>query len=327
VRAEQLEYVAAIARLGSFRSAAEELHISQPALSSTVRNLERELGVHLLDRNRSGAKVSEQGRELLPHIVNVLDAVDVLRRAADDHHQTSRMVRVGTVNAGTVPLLAPTIRTFREAHPETQVEIVGAQETQIHRALREGSFDLGLLTCLADDDMPTELDTTRLLTGRAVVCLRTDSPLTQLDAIGVTELLSVPLIMMRAGYLMHRLVHRLLRGQTPSVSYSTDGGEMGKLMVAEGLGATLLPDFSVIDDPLERSGHITWRPLRDDATDVWLVHRRPRSRSHPRAARNLHRMFVERARTLELERANREHTGQPAHGDGLHEPGLTRARQ
>lgn len=327
MRAEQLEYVAAIARLGSFRSAAEELHISQPALSATVRNLERELGVHLLDRHRSGAKVSEQGRELLPHIVNVLDAVDVLRRAADDHHHTSRMVRIGTVNAGTVPLLTPTIRAFRDTHPETQVEIVGAQEAQIHRALREGSFDLGLLTCLADDDMPIELDTTRLLTGRAVVCLRTDSPLTQLDAIGVTELLSIPLIVMRAGYLMHRLVHRLLGGQTPSVSYSTDGGEMGKLMVAEGLGATVLPDFSVIDDPLERGGQITWRPLRDDGTEVWLVLRRPRSGSHSRAARNLHRMFVERARILELERADRERAGRPTHGADAPEPRLESARQ
>jgi DNA-binding transcriptional LysR family regulator len=300
MRTEQLEYVAAIARLGSFRSAAEELHISQPALSATVRNLERELGVDLLDRHRSGSKVSEEGRELLPHIVNVLDAVDVLRRAADAHHNTSRVVRVGTVNAGTVPLLTPTIRAFRETHPETQVEIVGAQEAQIHRALREGGFDLGLLTCLADDDMPPDLETTRLLTGRAVVCVRTDCPLAHLDAITVDELLSVPLIVMRAGYLMHRLLHRLLGGRTPSVSYSTDGAEMGKLMVAEGLGATLLPDFSVIGDPLQRGGEITWRPLSDDVTEVWLVVRRPRSGSHPRAARDLHRMFVERASSLEL---------------------------
>ena len=127
------------------------------------------------------------------------------------------------------------------------------------RALREGSFDLGLLTCLADDDMPPELESTLLLSGRAVVCVRPDSPLAQLDAIGVEELLSAPLIMMRAGYLMHRL----LGGRMPSVSYSIDGGEMGKLMVAEGLGATVLPDFSVVDDPLERGGMITWRPLRD----------------------------------------------------------------
>lgn len=327
MRTEQLEYVAAIARLGSFRSAAEELHISQPALSATVRNLERELGVDLLDRHRSGTRVSEEGRELLPHIVNVLDAVDVLRRAADDHHHTSRMVRVGTVNAGTVPLLTPTIRAFRETHPETQVEIVGAQEAQIHRALREGSFDLGLLTYLVDDDMPPELETTRLLTGRAVVCVRTDSPLARLDAVDMNELLSVPLIVMRAGYLMHRLLHRLLGGQTPSVSYSTDGAEMGKLMVAEGLGATVLPDFSVIDDPLQRGGEITWRPLRDDATEVWLVVQRPRSGSHPRAARNLHQMFVERARILELRRSEDQRAERPRHDRDAAAAALARRRQ
>jgi Glutamine synthetase, catalytic domain len=67
----------------------------------------------------------------LPHIINVLDAVDALRQAADDHHQTSRMVRVGTVNAGTVRLLTPTIRAFRDTHLSTQVEIVGAQEAGI----------------------------------------------------------------------------------------------------------------------------------------------------------------------------------------------------
>jgi hypothetical protein len=48
-----------------------------------------------------------------------------------------------------------------------------------------------------------------------------------------------------------------------------------------------------------RGGQITWRPLRDADTEVWLVIRRMRSTSHPRAARNLHSMFVERARTVE----------------------------
>src|SRR4030081_1562638 len=99
MRTEQLEYVAAVARLGSFRRAAEELHISQPALSATVRNLERELGIDILERRRSGARGSEAGGELLPHIAAVIDAVDGLRRAADHQHQTSRMVRLGTVNA------------------------------------------------------------------------------------------------------------------------------------------------------------------------------------------------------------------------------------
>jgi hypothetical protein len=66
-------------------------------------------------------------------------------------------------------------------------------------------------------------------------------------------------------------------------------------MVAEGLGATVLPDFSVIGDPLERCGAITHRPLTDDTTRVLLMLRRRRAESVPRAAHDLHEAFVRRA--------------------------------
>ncbi|MCX4993078.1 MULTISPECIES: LysR family transcriptional regulator [unclassified Streptomyces] len=300
MRIEQLEYIAAVTRLGSLRRAAEELHLSQPALSETVRNLERELGVDLLERKRSGARMSAEGRELLPHIVDVLDAVDRLRGAAGEQHRVRRMVRVGTVNAATVPLLIPTVRDFRVSHPLTQVEVVGAQQAEIHRTLSEGGLDLGLVNHLDGDDLPAEFESTRLLGGRPVLCVRPDSPLASLSSVSAEDLLAghEPLIAMRSGYVMHRYVHRFLEGREPGFSYSTDGAEMGKLMVAEGLGATVLPDFSVIGDPLERCGAITHRPLTDEATRVLLILRRRRADSVPRAAQDLHEAFVRRAGEL-----------------------------
>ncbi|CAM5735956.1 LysR family transcriptional regulator OS=Streptomyces alboniger OX=132473 GN=CP975_03425 PE=3 SV=1 [Streptomyces alboniger] len=298
VRTEQLEYIAAVTRLGSLRRAAEELRLSQPALSETVRNLERELGVDLLERKRSGATMSAEGRELLPYIVRVLEAVDRLRVAAGEQHRISRMVRVGTVNAATVPLLVPAVRDFRAVRPVTQVEVVGAQQTEIHRALSEGGFDLGLVNHLDGDDVPAGFESTRLLHGRPVVCVRPDSPLASRPAVTVDDLLTEPLIAMRSGYVMHRYVHRLLDGRTPSFSYSTDGAEMGKLMVAEGLGATVLPDFSVAGDPLERLGTITYRPIADDTTRVLLMLQRRKAESVPQAAQDLYDVFVRRARQL-----------------------------
>jgi DNA-binding transcriptional LysR family regulator len=299
MRIEQLEYVAAIARLGSFRAAAEELHISQPALSETVRNLERELDLHLLDRKRSGATISAAGRELLPHMITALDAIDKLRSAANEQHRSSRVVRLGTVNTATVPLLTPALRQFRLTHPETQVEVIGAQQAQIHRAILEGGLDLGLVNYLVGDDLPPEFETTELLQGQAVVCMQPGSPLAARGAVRVADLLSQPLVGMRSGYVMHRFLYRLLEGQVPSISYSTDGAEMGKLMVAEGLGVTVLPDFSVAGDPLERRGLITYRPLELRGTDagVRLVVQRRRSGSVPQAARDLHRILVERAQS------------------------------
>jgi DNA-binding transcriptional LysR family regulator len=135
MRIEQLEYVAVVARLGSFRRAADELHISQPALSGSVRSLERELGVDLLDRGRHGARMSDSGRELFPHILDLLDSFDRLRNAADERHRSVRQVRLGTVNAATVPLLAPAIRQFRLAHQQTQVEVITAQQAEIRRGI------------------------------------------------------------------------------------------------------------------------------------------------------------------------------------------------
>jgi DNA-binding transcriptional LysR family regulator len=305
VRIEQLEYLVAVTRFGSFRRVGEQLHISQPALSETLRNLERELGVTLLERRRSGVRISEGGRALLPHVVAVLEAVDHLREAAGAQRQVSRMVRLGTVNAATIPLTTPAIQEFRQAHPTTQVEVVALQQADIHRLLLEGRIDLGLVNILAGDDPPPDLETTELLRGRPVVCLRADSPLAALDRIGAEALRSEPLIGMTSGYAMHRYVHRLMRGEVPSFSYSTDGAEMGKLMVAEGLGMTVLPDYSVAGDPLERHGVITYRPIADDETEIFLV----LQRRHPQltdrtAARDLHRILVQHARSYEVARAS-----------------------
>jgi DNA-binding transcriptional LysR family regulator len=298
MRSEQLEYIVTVARLGSFRRAAQELHLSQPALSATVRNLEQELGVDILQRGRSGTSVSEQGRDLLPHIIGAIEAIDRLRQAADEKHRVIRVVRVGTVNAATVTLLTSVMRRFRATHEQTEVQIISAQGSEIQNALREGSLDLGLLNYLDGDDLPPDLDSTALLRGPAVVVMAPDSPLAAFEAVSVSRLLTEPMVLMRSGYLMHRYVHRLLAGRAPAVSYSTDGAEMGKLMVAEGLGVCVLPSFSVIGDPLLRHKAITWRPLADDATEVVMVLQRRRSGAQPLTVQGLHRLFVEIAATL-----------------------------
>lgn len=295
MRIEQLEYLAVVARLGSFRRAAEELHVSQPALSEAVRSLERELGVELLERGRHGARVRDSGRELMPRILTVLDSVDRLRQAAGEQYRSLRTVRVGTVTTATAPLLAPAIRQFRHAYPNTQVEVVVARHDQIHDGVLGGSVDLGLVNYLAGDDMPPQLEPTTLLRGHPVVCVRSDSPLAARDIVTAADLASEPFIAMRSGYVMHRYIHRLLREGVPAFSYAADGAEMGKLLVAEGLGLTVLPDFSVRGDPLERQGIITWRPITDDHTEVTLVIERARSRSPAPPVRDLHRIFVQRA--------------------------------
>ena len=82
MRIEQLHYLTAVDDHGTLRRAGEQLPLSQSALLEALSKLERELGTRLLDRDRSGTRISEEGRHLLPHVQQVLDAVARLRLSA-----------------------------------------------------------------------------------------------------------------------------------------------------------------------------------------------------------------------------------------------------
>ena len=303
MRIEQLEYLAAVTQHGSLRRASESLHLSQPALSEAVGKLERELGVPLLDRRRSGARISRQGQDLLPYMTQVLDAVDRLRQAAGDQSLVSRNLRIGTVNAANSTLLVPAVQDFRQRQGSTGVEVLSTQQSEIYQGLAEGSLDLGLVNVLPGDDVPPHLTSRELVRGRPVACLRADHPLAARAEVTVDELRKEAFITMRAGYLMHRFSHRLFAGNPPAASFSTDGAEMGKLMVAEGLGVTVLPDYSLVSDPLCTAGLITYRPIAGDDTPVTLLMVTRSVAVVPAALRVLQSALLDRAREYQQNRA------------------------
>jgi DNA-binding transcriptional LysR family regulator len=282
MRIEQLEYLLAVNRHGSLRQASENLHVSQPALSEAISKLERELGVPLLDRRRSGARVSLAGRELLEPVADVLESVARLRSAAGDQAASRRLLRVGTVNAGTVTLLLPALSAFQAAGSGSTVEIRNLQQDDIYRQLAEGTLDLGLVNLLEGDDVPPELESVPLVAGRPVAVIPAAHPLAARPAVSADDLRCEQFVAMRAGYLMHRFAHRLFGADLPAEWYAADGAEMGKVMVAQGIGISLLPDYSVRGDPLERAGLIVERPLTGDQTSITMAAvRRRQSRTPP----------------------------------------------
>ncbi|GEB14427.1 LysR family transcriptional regulator [Pimelobacter simplex] len=303
MRIEQLEYLAAVTQHGSLRRASEKLHLSQPALSEALTKLERELRVTLLDRRRSGARISREGRELLPYMVEVLAAVDRLKIAAGDQRTDTRVIRVGTVHAATSTLLVPAVRSFQERHPGTTVEVLTLQQAQIDEGLAEGTIDLGLVNVLDGDDPPIGLDGIDLLHGRPVAVLPAGHTLLARPQVTLDELRQERFVMMRAGYVMHRFVHRAFGPEVPPAAHSTDGAEMGKALVAEGVGVTVLPDYSVLGDPLHRVGMIEARPIAGDNTFVTLQLRQRKTLQQPLPVRELQNALAARAAEYRASRA------------------------
>lgn len=299
MRIEQLQYLVAVTEHGSVRRAAEHLHVSQPAMSDALARLERELGVELLERQRAGARLSSAGRELLPRMSDVLTAVANLRAAAAGQAAARHTLRIGSVQAATSALLLPAVQRLRDVRPQTSVELRTLQQHDIVVGLLEGSLDFGLVNLLDGDDVPAGLTGHELRRGRPVAVLPSGHQLVGSPDVTADDLRAEPFVGMREGYLMHRYAHRLFGADLPHTWHSTDGAEMGKLMVAEGLGVTVLPDYSVVGDPLARTGLITTRPIRDSPTGVrLLLLHRPRGGTTS-ATRDLLVALVEQARTLE----------------------------
>lgn len=134
---------------------------------------------------------------------------------------------------------------------------------------------------LDGDDVPPELDSTPLMSRRPVAVIPADHRFAAQDEVSADDLRSERFVAMRAGYLMHRFAHRLFGAELPAHWHATDGAEMGKLMVAEGIGLAVLPDYSVLGDPLARAGFIVTRPIAADQTRITLVavHRREQRNS------------------------------------------------
>jgi DNA-binding transcriptional LysR family regulator len=136
---EQMRQLDAIARRGTISAAAEELHLSQPALSRSIRRLERELGQELFDRTHNSATLNDAGRLAVDHARNLLRDERMMVDAFAELARRQRTLLVGTVAPAPVwHLTALTVERF----PGTLLNPVTLPEDEVERCLMNRSVDL-----------------------------------------------------------------------------------------------------------------------------------------------------------------------------------------
>jgi DNA-binding transcriptional LysR family regulator len=140
----RLEYFAAVARHGSFTRAAEELWLTQSALSQQVRRLEAELGVALLRRTPRGTELTAAGEELLPRAEAILAEVALARSDLDRHAGVTRgRVRVAATTMDT-PRLPAALAAFHREHPGLQIALRHAPAGEVAALVASGAADVGV---------------------------------------------------------------------------------------------------------------------------------------------------------------------------------------
>ncbi|MEM9892475.1 MAG: LysR substrate-binding domain-containing protein [Actinomycetota bacterium] len=143
MRLRQLYVAAAIADTGSVRAASELLHLTQPATSRSLRELEEVLGLELFERRARGMALTEEGERLVPQLRLLVSEVGAMLRHVEELRSGERgEVRVGIVLAGSALLLPDAVLHMKETNHETNVRIVEATPIALHDQLLRGELDV-----------------------------------------------------------------------------------------------------------------------------------------------------------------------------------------
>ncbi|MYS82105.1 transcriptional regulator CynR [Embleya scabrispora] len=140
-----VRYLLAVAEHGNFTRAAEDLHISQPTLSQQIRQLERTLGVQLLDRRRRAVRLTDAGRVYADHARRALRDLAAAERAVHDVQDLTRgHLRLGVTPTFTAYLVGPLAAEFHNRHPGLSLAATEAAQDRIESALVADDLDLGI---------------------------------------------------------------------------------------------------------------------------------------------------------------------------------------
>lgn len=269
----QIEVFVSAARFGSFGEAADDLGITQPALSQAVRDIELDYGGQLFDRTTRPVTLTPLGLQFLPSAERVVNAYQAARANLDDLSSGREgRVTVSTLQSIAVGLLSSVLARFAGEHPNLVVDLREDKPDQVAQSVRAGLADFGVSNLTKVD---CELDATSLLADRFVFVCRDNHPLAAQSAVQWRDLAGLPMVAMsRSAAIWQQLDPAVEQaGQPMDVRYWVSNPGTALALVEAGIGVATLPALA-----WPHSGHpqLVRRPLVDPVVErrIYLLRRR-----------------------------------------------------
>lgn len=261
---KQIEAFLAVADTLSFSQAAEQVHLSQPALSANIRRLEEELGARLFDRDTRTVLLTATGREFLTVASNLQNGLcDGLVRMRDfiaGHHGRLVVAASPSLSGSFVPHV---FSAFAAQHPAVQLRLHDVLAEECAHMVRSGSADLAVA---AEIDGSPDLLQRPLFRDYLVVMFPEEHPLVNRSVVAWDELRQFPQVVGKQGSMIRRILDAqyMERGMQLEPRFETHHvGTLAELVRA-GLGIAVLP-ISILSSA--NTVGLAWRRFeaRDEA--------------------------------------------------------------
>ena len=243
VSPRQLEVFAAIAASGSVSAAATQVHLSQPATSMALAELERLLGAPLFDRSQQRLRLNDHGRRVLPLAREILDRLTELGRGAESSEQPRGELRLGASNTVGNYLVGDLLGGFVRSHPRVALRLHVDNTAAIVAGVLDYSLDLG---CVEGDITHAELELLPWREDALCICAPAGHPLVARKTLRPGDFAGSRWILREAGSATRQQTERALAQLPPGETIlELDQSEAIKQAVIAGLGLALLPAVAV----------------------------------------------------------------------------------
>lgn len=226
--------------LESFTKAADALGYSQSGISRMIGDLENEWNVTLLERSKSGLKLTSDGLKILPYAKSVCEAYDKMQMQIDSiHGLETGLIRIGTFSSVATHWLPNIIKAFQKDYPGIEYELLLGDYTEIEEWILEGRVDCGFLRLPAS----AELDCIFLEKDELKAIIPADHPLAGQAVFPLRELCRKPFMLLEKGARaeISELFER--NNLKPDVRFTTWDDYAVMSMVESGLGVSILPEL------------------------------------------------------------------------------------
>ncbi|MCY4453803.1 MAG: LysR family transcriptional regulator [Immundisolibacterales bacterium] len=247
-RLRQLRAFCQAARLQSISQAAEQLAVSQPAVSRQVRTLEQELAIVLFERKGPKIALTPAGQRLYEIAMPYVESMDRLPETFSENYRgvAGGQIEIAAGQTTATFLLPRYLKRFRELHPDVRVNLKVASGRQRMSWLRSYEVDIAFV---AMDVPPPDVESVALFVSESVLITPSDHPLAGTHDVNLREAIRYPAIAHTTGHYVRHVGEMYLsrHGLTPNIAVEVDGWATIKSYVEAGLGISIVPDLCLTE--------------------------------------------------------------------------------
>lgn len=255
----QFQAFVTVARFGSFTRAAKHLHLSQPALTVQIRQLEEAMEVRLFDRSTRVVMLTPIGRELAPTLGRVLHEIDaVMVNTKELASHIKGTVTIGALPSISTKLIPTTIAEFQKQYPGIVVRLRDVPAQRVVKLVKEEEINFGIGTMKMSDP---DIQFTPLFTDHLGVIFPAGHPVERRRIITLKHLAAYPLILMDPETSVRDLVDRAFEeiGEVAVPAFEALYMSTAVAMAQAGLGLTIQPSSGM---ELARLRGLKFRTIR-----------------------------------------------------------------